>query len=53
MELKGKLVSKLPIESGVSKAQKEWIKQTVIINNDDQYNLIRQYHSLVMIRLRC
>ena len=38
MELKGKLESKLKAETGTSKAGKEWIKQTVIINNGDQYN---------------
>ena len=38
MELKGKLEQKLTVEKGTSKAGKEWIKQTVIINNGDQYN---------------
>tara|TARA_R110001632_G_scaffold124260_1_gene237019 strand:- start:2668 stop:2997 length:330 start_codon:yes stop_codon:yes gene_type:complete len=38
MELKGKLEQKLAIEKGTSKAGKEWSKQTVIINNGDQYN---------------
>lgn len=38
MELKGKLTKKLPIEKGISKANKEWLKQTVIIDNNDQYN---------------
>jgi len=38
MELKGKIKSKLPIESGTSKAGKEWKKQTVVIDNGDQYN---------------
>ena len=38
MELKGKLESKLTVEKGTSKAGKEWVKQTIIINNGDQYN---------------
>jgi len=38
MELKGKLEQKLTVESGVSKADKPWTKQTIIINNGDQYN---------------
>ena len=38
MELKGKIESKLKAENGTSKAGKEWTKQTVIINNGDQYN---------------
>ena len=38
MELQGKLEQKLTVETGTSKAGKEWKKQTVIINNGDQYN---------------
>lgn len=38
MELKGRIESKLKAETGTSKAGKEWTKQTVIINNGDQYN---------------
>ncbi len=38
MELKGKLEQKLTVKSGTSKAGKEWMKQTIIINNGDQYN---------------
>ena len=38
MDLKGKLVQKLNIESGVSKSDKEWEKQTIIIDTGDQYN---------------
>ncbi len=38
MELKGKLEQKLSIEKGTSKAGKDWKKQTIIINNGDQYN---------------
>lgn len=38
MELKGKLEQKLTPEEGTSKAGKAWIKQTIIIDNGDQYN---------------
>ena len=38
MELKGKIESKLKAENGTSKAGKEWTKQTLVINNGDQYN---------------
>tara|TARA_R110000824_G_scaffold85121_4_gene211847 strand:+ start:8539 stop:8874 length:336 start_codon:yes stop_codon:yes gene_type:complete len=38
MELKGKLEQKLTVEKGTSKAGKEWSKQSIIINNGDQYN---------------
>ena len=38
MELKGKIESKLKAEKGTSKAGKEWTKQTIVIDNGDQYN---------------
>ena len=38
MELKGKIESKLKRETGTSKAGKEWTKQTIVIDNGDQYN---------------
>ena len=38
MNLKGKLQQKLEVEKGTTKAGKEWSKQTIIINNGDQYN---------------
>ena len=38
MELKGKLEHKLTVESGMSKSNKAWQKQTIVINNGDQYN---------------
>ena len=38
MELKGKIESKLKAETGTSKAGKEWTKQTIVIDNGDQYN---------------
>ena len=31
MEVKGKLVKKLDIESGISKSEKVWKKQTVVM----------------------
>ena len=38
MELKGKVEFKLEVESGESKAGKAWQKQTLVINNGDQYS---------------
>jgi len=38
MKLEGKLVKKLDIESGVSKAGKEWRKQSIVLNNGNDYN---------------
>jgi hypothetical protein len=38
MEVKGKLVKKLDIESGISKSEKVWKKQTVVINTGAEYN---------------
>ena len=38
MELKGKLEKKITVEKGTSKAGKEWVKQTVIVNNGAEYN---------------
>ncbi len=38
MELKGRLEQKLEVEKGTSKAGKDWQKQTIIIDNGDQYN---------------
>jgi hypothetical protein len=38
LELKGTVEHKLEVESGESKAGKAWIKQTLVINNGDQYN---------------
>ena len=36
--MKGKVIEILPIESGISKAQKEWKRQSFVIDNYDQYN---------------
>ena len=38
MEVNGKLVKKLPLESGVSKSGKEWQKQSIVIDNGDEFN---------------
>ena len=38
IEIKGKLVQVLDIESGVSKANKEWSKGGVVLDTGDQYN---------------
>jgi len=38
MTIKGKITEKLKIESGTSKAGKDWQKQTIILDNGDQYN---------------
>jgi len=38
MEVKGKLVKKLAVESGISKSEKVWKKQTVVINTGADYN---------------
>ena len=38
MEVKGKVVKKLPIESGISKSEKEWKKQVIVIDTGADYN---------------
>jgi len=38
MNVKGKITEMLKVESGTSKAGKEWKKQTIILDNGDQYN---------------
>ena len=38
MEVRGKLVMKLPVESGISKSEKEWRKQTCIIDTGGEFN---------------
>jgi len=38
MEVNGKLVKKLPLESGVSKSGKEWKKQSVVIDTGGEFN---------------
>ena len=38
MEVKGKVKSKLQLESGVSKAGKTWKKQTVVIDTGGEFN---------------
>ena len=38
MEIIGKLVKVLDLESGVSKSGKGWQKQSVVIDNGDEFN---------------
>lgn len=38
MEIKGKLVKVLTLETGISKSGKEWQKQTVVIDSGDEFN---------------
>tara|TARA_R110001592_G_scaffold13623_2_gene62313 strand:+ start:16 stop:348 length:333 start_codon:yes stop_codon:yes gene_type:complete len=40
MEITGKVVKKLAVESGVSKSGKEWKKQSIIIDNGGEFNNI-------------
>jgi len=38
MEVKGKLVKMLDLETGVSKSGKEWQKQTVVVDTGEEFN---------------
>ena len=38
MEVKGTLVKKLPVEGGISKSEKQWKKQTVVVDTGAEYN---------------
>jgi hypothetical protein len=38
MEVTGKLVKKLELETGVSKAGKEWQKQSIVIDTGNDFN---------------
>ena len=38
MEVSGKLVKKLEVESGISKSEKAWQKQTCIIDTGGEFN---------------
>lgn len=38
MNIIGKLTKKLDLESGISKTGKEWKKQTIILDNGDEFN---------------
>lgn len=38
MEVKGKLVKKLDLETGISKAGKEWKKQSIVIDTGNEFN---------------
>ena len=38
LSIKGKVEQSLPKESGLTKAQKEWVKQGFVINTGNEYN---------------
>ena len=38
MDVKGKLVKKLAVESGISKSEKVWKKQTCIVDSGGEFN---------------
>ena len=38
LSIKGKIVKKLEVESGVSKAGKDWKKQSFILNTNKEFN---------------
>lgn len=38
MEVKGKLIKKLKLETGTSKSGKEWQKQTIVIDTGNEFN---------------
>ena len=38
MEVKGKLVKKLELETGISKEGKEWKKQSIVIDTGGEFN---------------
>ena len=38
MIVKGRLTQKLEVEKGTSKAGKDWQKQSIVIDNGDQFN---------------
>ena len=38
MEINGKLIKKLDVESGISKAGKEWQKQSILVEQAGDYN---------------
>ena len=38
MEVRGKLKTILPLESGTSKAGKEWQKQSIVIDTGEEFN---------------
>ena len=40
MEVKGKLIKKLELETGTSKAGKEWQKQSIVIDTGAEFNNI-------------
>ena len=38
MEVKGTLVKKLAVETGISKSGKEWRKQSIVLDNGGEFN---------------
>ena len=38
MTIKGKLIKKLDVESGTSKAGKEWKRQSILLEQEGDYN---------------
>ena len=40
MEVKGKLINKLQSEAGTSKAGKAWVKQSIVIDTETDFNNI-------------
>ena len=38
MEITGKIIKKLDVESGISKAGKEWQKQSILVEQSGEYN---------------
>jgi len=38
LEMKGKLIKVLDIQKGISKAGKEWVKTSIVIDNGSKYN---------------
>ena len=38
MTINGKLIKKLDVESGISKAGKEWKRQSILVEQDGDYN---------------
>jgi len=40
MQVKGKLIKKLELETGTSKAGKEWRKQSIVIDTGEEFNNI-------------
>lgn len=37
MEIRGKIIEKLPLQNGVSKTGNEWVKQEYVLETEGQY----------------